>query len=321
MTDLYSGNTDLLLHMEGDNNSTTFIDSSGLPKTITRYGDTKISTAQSKWGSGSAYFDGSGDLLELTSALITSQDYTIEAWLYLNTYSADASWGRYVVSQYDDTTDFDNRFLFGFKENGSKKLYVFRNGDVELLGTSDIPLTTWTHIALSRRSSTRYLFVNGILENQGATTGSLSSAKTRIGAVYYGSEYIGFLNGYLQDLRITRGIARYTANFTPPARLPDPDPVTGVMAPAGYRIDIYDGGAFRIVGTVDELGVAWAYRVRLFERRTGRCIRETWSAPDGSYSFPNIAYRDKGYFVVAFDHGDNPLNAAIADLITPEPMP
>lgn len=87
------------------------------------------------------------------------------------------------------------------------------------------------------------------------------------------------------------------------------------------RRDSADGGAFRVRGTVTELGVAGPYRVRLFERLTARCIRETWSAADGSYSFPYIAYRYQGYTVVAHDHGDSPLNAAIADLVTPEPMP
>jgi hypothetical protein len=87
------------------------------------------------------------------------------------------------------------------------------------------------------------------------------------------------------------------------------------------RIDIADGGSYRITGTVTELGVAGAYRVRLFDRQSARCIRGTWSAADGSYSFPYIAYRPNGYFAVAYDYSDNPLNAAIADLITPEPMP
>lgn len=87
------------------------------------------------------------------------------------------------------------------------------------------------------------------------------------------------------------------------------------------RHDSADGGAYRVRGTVTELGVAGSYRVRLFDRLSSRCIRETWSAADGSYSFPYIAYRDKGYTVVAHDHGDGPHNAAIADLVTPEPMP
>lgn len=87
------------------------------------------------------------------------------------------------------------------------------------------------------------------------------------------------------------------------------------------RHDSADGGAFRVRGTVTELGVAGPYRVRLFDRLTARCIRETWSAVDGSYSFERIAYRAQGYTVVAHDHGASPLNAAIADLVTPEPMP
>ncbi len=81
-------------------------------------------------------------------------------------------------------------------------------------------------------------------------------------------------------------------------------------------------GLFQIKGTVTELGIAGSYLVRLFDRQSARCIGETWSsAEDGSYLFDNIAYLLNGYFAIAFDHGDNPLNAAIADLITPEPMP
>ena len=84
--------------------------------------------------------------------------------------------------------------------------------------------------------------------------------------------------------------------------------------------DVMFGGGHRITGTVDELGTVGKYRVRLFDRLTARCIRETWSDPvTGAYSFEWIANRD--YFAVAFDHGDNPVNAAIADFLPLEPMP
>jgi hypothetical protein len=87
------------------------------------------------------------------------------------------------------------------------------------------------------------------------------------------------------------------------------------------RRNLYYGGVYRINGTVTELGVCGRYRVRLFDRVTGLCIQERWSdANNGTYSFTYLDYRPNGYFAVAFDHGDNPLNAAIADLITPEPM-
>ena len=87
------------------------------------------------------------------------------------------------------------------------------------------------------------------------------------------------------------------------------------------RNNIIESGPCQIVGTVTELGVAGSYRVRLYNRVSAKLIREIWSATDGSYAFTGIAYRPNGYFVIAHDHGANPLNAAIADLVTPEPMP
>jgi len=130
-----------------------------------------------------------------------------------------------------------------------------------------------------------------------------------------------YFKGYLQDLRITKGIARYTDTFTPPSRLDDPDPLVCALGASARLVDIEDGGSYQITGTVDELGVPGRYRVRLFDRISGRLIREIWSAADGTYSFQNLAYRPQGYFVVAYDHGENPHNAAIADLMTPEAMP
>jgi len=81
------------------------------------------------------------------------------------------------------------------------------------------------------------------------------------------------------------------------------------------------GGFHQIASTVDRLGVTGVYRVRLFDRRTALCLRETWSTADGAYAFTHLASQANGYFVVAFDHAAGPLNAAIADLITPVPMP
>lgn len=85
--------------------------------------------------------------------------------------------------------------------------------------------------------------------------------------------------------------------------------------------DMVDGGSYRVTGAVDELGVLGRYRVRLFDRISGRILQETLSDADGSYAFNHLAYRAEGYFAVAHDHDASPQNAAIADLITPEPMP
>lgn len=85
------------------------------------------------------------------------------------------------------------------------------------------------------------------------------------------------------------------------------------------RVDY--GGSHRITGTVTELGVPGSYKVRLFSRTNGLLLRQTLSASDGAYTFNYIANIPNGYFVVAHDHTEPLNNAAIADLITPEPMP
>jgi hypothetical protein len=85
--DPYRSNVVLHLPMTGANNSTTFTDVQPTPKTITRNGDTKISTAQSKWGQGSGYFDGTGDYLTLANHAdfaLGAGNFTIEFWIYYN---------------------------------------------------------------------------------------------------------------------------------------------------------------------------------------------------------------------------------------------
>jgi hypothetical protein len=85
MSDPDFANVSLLLHMDGSNGSTTFPDSSSNGLTVTRYGNAQISTAQSKFGGASAYFDGAGDYLELpnpnTAIGAVAGDFTIECWV------------------------------------------------------------------------------------------------------------------------------------------------------------------------------------------------------------------------------------------------
>jgi len=312
MSDPYSANTVLLLHMEGENDSTNIINSIAMKSAIPNSGDVKISTAQSKWGKGSGSFN--NNYLILDNSLISNEDYTIELWVYLNSYSSNPSWGCYFVSQYNNGIDFNNRFLFGLKENGNKKLYVFRGGDGELLGTSDLPLTTWTHVAISRSGDTRYLFVNGGLENQGVTTGSLSSANTVIGAAFY-SGYQGVFNGYMQDVRITRGVARYTGNFTPPTtRVDDPDPLPIRTLSSAYSIDREDGGVLSIVEPVTRMNSPVSRRVRLCDQRSGRLVREQWSDPaTGLVTFADL--REGPWLLYALDHTGEFEAVAISDRV------
>lgn len=94
------------------------------------------------------------------------------------------------------------------------------------------------------------------------------------------------------------------------------------MGWAWVTANTVDGGAYRIRGAASRQGQPGVYRVALFERGMLRLVRLTKSAADGAYLFDNLMVRPKGYFAVAFDDplAESPLNAVIADLITPEPM-
>ena len=88
-----------------------------------------------------------------------------------------------------------------------------------LKGVSEIPHSEWVHIAVCRRSGTLYYFTGGILQNSANFTNNLTNKSVRLGASREGSQSYG---GHIDELRITKGVARYTANFTPPTE-PFPD--------------------------------------------------------------------------------------------------
>lgn len=92
-------------------------------------------------------------------------------------------------------------------------------------------------------------------------------------------------------------------------------PAKGVAQTNDGRWD-YDRGYYRIYGTIRVDGSPAARRVRLFQRHTGRLVRETISGPDGAYEFAGLAYQE--YFVVADDDPQATFNAAIADRVLPE---
>jgi hypothetical protein len=86
-------------------------------------------------------------------------------------------------------------------------------------------------------------------------------------------------------------------------------------------IDTLFGGQHRARGVITVSGAQARRRVIVFDRATGLPLREIWSAASGNYEAKYLKNVPQGYVIVAFDSGNNPKNAAIADLVTPEPMP
>ena len=205
------GSVSLLLHGNGTNGSTTITDSSSTPKTVTAVGNAQISTAQSKFGGASLWPNTGVFTIPASTAFeYGTQDYTIETWIYVNTVGPV----QLILDQREAGTSLAPAI---YTQAGL--INYFLNGGIRIQ-SSLIALDSWIHLALSRASGSTRLFLNGT--QSGSTyidANNNSSSLVRIGRGFNNGD---LFNGYIDDLRITKGVARYTANFTPPtAQFPD----------------------------------------------------------------------------------------------------
>lgn len=174
-------------------------------------GNAQISTSVKKYGTGSLAFDGTGDWLAPNDALpytFGGGDFTVEFWLYLNSTQTALLYDGRPVSGVGATPTI---------YVASNVLYYFTNNANRITG-STLSNTTWTHVALCKSGGSTRLFVNGTQVGStyaDSVTYTNTAGRPLIGA---SGETVGQfpLNGYIDDLRITKGYARYTANFTPP---------------------------------------------------------------------------------------------------------
>jgi hypothetical protein len=108
-----------------------------------------------------------------------------------------------------------NGFVFGYT-SANVLVFNFNYSGAIVTGVTVIPANTWTHVAVSRSGTTFRLFVNGVVD---ATATSSSSQTLNAADIFYvgrsGYDSGRIVTGYLDDVRITKGIARYTSNFTP----------------------------------------------------------------------------------------------------------
>jgi hypothetical protein len=226
-TDPYFSYVSFVSNFEGENNSTTFEDLSLAARTVARFGDAKISTTESMWGSA-AYFDGNGDYLSVsdpTAFKIGNQDFTVEAWVFPTTNSGTS---RPVVTT-ADTTDQSGFWLGTSPTNW---YWLVGTTTWQASGSPQGALANaWAHIALSRSGGRIRLYVNGTVRQTVVNSTNISNVNNvlRIGGRTVGAQYF---QGYIGGLRVTKGIDRYPlgATFTPPTA-PFPVSVVGATAP------------------------------------------------------------------------------------------
>lgn len=234
----------LLLHMDGADGSTTFVDSSAAPKTAIVTGDVQISTAHSKWGGTSCLFGAVGGEVRYsdnTAFGFGTGDFTWEAWI--RRQNADCA-------------------LFDVRNSGSDTgvlvAYISTNGylswfdsSAKISTTQHIPVGEWMHVAYSRSSGVLHMFVGGVLVRSDAKSSDFGAAQPlRIGRDVTGG---ASFSGCIDDLRITKGVARYTADFTPPAaRFPDIQGLETTLALGEYYFATNYTGEVQVVCLDDD---------------------------------------------------------------------
>ena len=207
--DAYYPQVAALLHFDGVNGSTTITDNSKNNFTITATNGAVISTAQSKFGGASVFLDGTNDyLVTPTTSAFTfgTGDFTVELWIYQTVSSVSA----YKVLVGDNVYGSVGGWQFYSYNN---QLNLWKGGTEIISPSGTLTLNSWNHIVWTRASGNNRIFING---TQVGSTVSDSTNYTST-AIYIGAakDGYGYFAGYIDELRITNGYARYTGNFTP----------------------------------------------------------------------------------------------------------
>ena len=205
----------LLLPMDGT--GATFVDSSAVPKTITASGNATQSTAQSKWGVKSLALDGDGDYISIADSgnafAFGTDDFCYEFWFRS---SASNSYAALLTRPYNSPGGI-LMSLNGSSGNGAPEIY-WREVENNLFLASDaggFNDNNWHHYVFNRSGTTCRMFIDGVVRaTRVSVSTSVASSQIVVGNdIAFGGRG---LNGYIDDLRITKGHARYIANFTPP---------------------------------------------------------------------------------------------------------
>lgn len=222
-----------LLRGDGDDASTVITDTSG-KYTWGIANGARLGTAVKKFGTASIYF-GAGSNNSCIQPTVTfpgmgTSDFTIEMWFY-STVAAGAN-GYFLY----DTRPFSvNGVYTTMYVNSGQKLAFTVSAAERITGTTNVTTNTWHHAAVSRSAGVTRLFLNGVQQGSNYTdTNNYVTNTPSIGNT--GAIVNGAWAGYVDDVRVTQGVGRYTAGFTAPtAESPIPQLIDGnypfVLAP------------------------------------------------------------------------------------------
>jgi hypothetical protein len=260
--------TKLILHCNGADGSQSFVDDSLYHHPVTAYGNAQIDTAEFKFGDASALFDGNGDYLTIPDSddwNFGTDDFTIDLWVNIN--SAD-SWQR-LVTQYVDDINYWFLTATWLAPNRGVAFYAISGGVNKAVYYSYDNLLPpgWHHVAAVRFGTNFDIFVDGVSVNLSVVTEIGSNAlpdlatPLRIG-VHSSEEYF---NGWQDEVRISKGIARWTSDFTPPTAEYSLPPNELPIANAGQDMVVATNEVYQLngSGSYDPNGTIVSYTWKL----------------------------------------------------------
>jgi hypothetical protein len=182
-------------------------------------GNAQISTTQSKFGGSSIYLDGS-DVITIPNSegfQIRSGNFTIEFWYYPETLSVN---NAHILDFGDGITGGQNSWNVGFFGSFNPSaigfLYTYDGSSENKIQDPNVLSTgQWYHIAVVINGTSLVLYKNGVSVASATLSGAIATSNRPFVMGSNQSLSSGYANGYIDDLRITKGIARYTSNFTP----------------------------------------------------------------------------------------------------------
>lgn len=209
-------------------NTTAMTDDSGTSKTITTYGDTKVGYSRGT----AAYFDGNSSKASINDSPdfeIGSSDFTLDMWFYSSAL-VSAGKNSYIAGKWLMTGN-QREYGFIFDENEKITFYYSTNGAAvsTMLSTSAVSINKWHHIAAVKSGTDIKLFVNGELQETDTGVSSIFGGTSVFQAGGWENITTDCMKGYLHSVRIFKGIARWTSNFTPPETEPVPDAFTKLL--------------------------------------------------------------------------------------------
>ena len=254
-------NTKLLLHCDGTDARTLFLDDNGTQgitntKTITANGNAQLDTAQYKFGGSSALFDGTGDYLTFNHNITATDDFVFEGWVRFNALPSSGGYSFLAGNSLGN-----NRYFAVYNVGGT---YRFETGVNGTSGSfyrwwnTSLSTGTWYHWALVKNGTSLNMYQDGSALSITGSSGSMTQDKHLFnggtGLIAAWAALSQNFNGWMDEIRISN-TARYTSGFTPSTEAFENDANTVLLL---HMDGSYDGSTVFIDSSGDRTPIGFA---------------------------------------------------------------